>query len=392
VTREPGAVRARDILAHNEGPAVASLAAETVAALDRIDPAAGAMVQAVRFGGAAPMLLMCVHHLATDVVSWYVILADLARIAAELDAGTVPALEAEYTTYREYGQILEQRSTSEEVTGQRRYWLDVLAGPDPMLGRRAPDPAVDTWASLRQHNLITGVEETRALLDRLEAAGVELRDFLMSALTVTLTSWRVARGESAAAGALIALEGHGREDALLGEAVDTSATVGWFTSVFPVRLGAGQAVDTEAARRDPERARALIRSVAEHVAAVPNRGLDYGLLRYHRRDHDLVAAPQPQVEFNYMGRFDLSSDGAGEQGTAWSLVTDPELNQQLPTSSEPDLPLRYTFDVIAVVTPTEAGPHLLTSWRWSDRLSTAEEIDQLSTLWRTAITTLGDAL
>lgn len=392
LTRAPGVVRAADILARHDGPAGEGLSTETVAALDRIDPAAGAMVQAVRFGGAAPMLLMCVHHLATDVVSWYVILADLARIAAELDAGSAPALEAEYTTYREYGRILEQRSTSDEVTGQRPYWLDVLAGPDPLLGRRAPDPAVDTWASLRQHNLITEVDQTRALLDKLDAAGIELRDFLLSALAVTVTSWRVARGEPASSGALVALEGHGREDALLGEAVDTSATVGWFTSVFPVRLGAGQPVDTELARRDPSRARALIRSVAEYVAAVPNRGLDYGLLRYNRRDPDLVAAPQPQVEFNYMGRFDLSSDGAGEQGAPWSLVTDPELNQQLPTSSEPNLPLRYTFDVIAVVTPTEAGPHLLTSWRWSDRLSTAEDIDQLSDLWRTAITTLGDAL
>jgi mycobactin peptide synthetase MbtF len=393
LTRAPGAVRARDVLVRHDGPAAVGLATETVAALDRIDPATGAMVQAVRFGGAAPTLLMCVHHLATDVVSWYVILADLAQIAAELEAATVPALEAEYTTYREYGRILHQRSSSAEVTDQRRYWLDVLAGPDPLLGSRAPDPAVDTWASLRQQNLITDVEETRVLLRKLDAAGVELRDFLLSALTVTLTSWRAHRGELTSGGALVALEGHGREDALLGESVDTSATVGWFTSVFPVRLGAGeQAVDIQLARRDPSRARALIRSVAEHVAAVPNRGLDYGLLRYHRRDPDLTAAPHPQVEFNYMGRFDLSSDGAGEQGSPWSLVTDPELNQQLPTSSEPDLPLRYTFDVIAVVTPSEVGPQLLTSWRWSDQLSTAEEIDELSTLWRTAMTILGDAL
>lgn len=392
-TRAPGAVRARDILSNHDGPAAAGLAAETAAALDRIDPSAGAMVQAVRFGGATPALLMCVHHLATDVVSWYVILADLAQIDAGLEAGTAPALEAEYTTYREYGRILRQRSSSDEVLGQRRYWLDVLAGPDPLLAGRAADPAVDTWASLRQHNLITGAGQTRALLGKLDAAGVELRDFLLSALTVTVASWRAARGEPASAGALIALEGHGREDALLGQSVDTSATVGWFTSVFPVRLGADDhPVDTDVARRDPERARALIRSVVEHVAAVPNRGLDYGLLRYDRRDPDLVSARQPQVEFNYMGRFDLSSDGAGEQGAAWSLVTDPELNAALPTSSEPELPLRYTFDVIAVVTPTEAGPCLLTSWRWSDQLSTAEEIDQLSTLWRTAITILGEAL
>jgi mycobactin peptide synthetase MbtF len=393
ITRAPGAVHVHDVVRRVDGPAEQALTAETVAALDRIDPAAGAMVHAVHFTDPArPSLLMCVHHLATDVVSWYVILADLAQIAAELEAGDTPALEAEYTTYREFSRLLQVRSSTDEVIRQRDYWLDVLAGPDPLLGSRAPDPAIDTWASLRQHNILVDVAETRSLLVALEGAGMELRDFLLAALTVTLASWRAARGESAAGGALVALEGHGREDGLLGQSVDTSATVGWFTSVFPVRLGAGsQPVDIEAAR-DPEEARALIRSVAEQLAGLPNRGLDYGLLRYHRRDPELLAAAEPQIEFNYMGRFDLSSDGAGEQGQPWSLITDPALNQQLPTSSEPDLPLRYTFDVIAVVTPTEAGTQLLTSWRWSDQLSTAEEVDHMSALWRTAISTLGAAL
>lgn len=383
ITRSPGAVQARDILRHVDTGTQQMLTAEAVAALDRIDPAAGVMVQAVRFAGATPSLLMCVHHLATDVVSWYVILADLAQIAAAVTAGETPGPEAEYTTYREFGRLLEQRSTSDEVSGQRRYWLDVLTGPDPLLGRRAADPAVDSWSSLHQHNIVTDAGQTRWLLDRIDGSGIDLRDFLLASLTWALTSWRAARGEPVDAGVLVALEGHGREDTLVGESVDTSATVGWFTSVFPVRLGADRPVRAD---------RAFLQSVADQVAAVPNRGLDYGLLRHLRCDPDLVAAPVPQVEFNYMGRFDLSSDGAGEQGAPWSLITDPVLNQQLPTSSEPDLPLRYTFDVIAVVTPTDAGPQLLTSWRWSDQLSTAEEIEELSALWRTAITTLGEAL
>ncbi|MDF2823367.1 MAG: amino acid adenylation domain, partial [Mycobacterium sp.] len=383
VTREPATVWAGDILRHVDTGAEQALATEAVAALDRIDPYAGVMVAAVRFGGTTPSLLMCVHHLATDVVSWYVILADLAQIAAAVTAGELPGPEAEYTTYREFGRLLEQRSTTEEVAGQRRYWLDVLTGPDPLLGSRAPDPALDTWASLHQHNILTDAGRTRWLLDRIDGSGFELRDFLLAALTWTLTSWRAERGDPVDGGALVALEGHGREDTLVGESVDTSATVGWFTSVFPVRLGADTPVRAD---------RDFIRSVADQVAAVPNRGLDYGLLRYHRRDPDLTAAPRPQVEFNYMGRFDLSSDGAGEQGAPWSLVTDPVLNQQLPTSSEPDLPVHYTFDVIAVVTPTDAGPALLTSWRWSDHLSTSAEIERLSALWRTAITTLGEAL
>jgi hypothetical protein len=36
--------------------------------------------------------------------------------------------------------------------------------------------------------------------------------------------------------------------------------------------------------RAPAVARDLLRAVTNDVAAVPNNGLDYGLLRYHRRD------------------------------------------------------------------------------------------------------------
>ncbi|MET0896291.1 MAG: amino acid adenylation domain-containing protein [Mycobacterium sp.] len=399
VTRAPGTVRAGDVLRRVDAAAHEVLATEALAALDRIDPAAGAMIQAVWFTGEQPCLLMCVHHLATDVVSWYVLLAELAQLDAALAAGETPALEAEYTTYREFGRLLEDRAGSDEVAGQRQFWLDQLTGADPVLGSRMPDPATDTWAGLRQHNVLTDVADTRVVLDKLEGAAIEVRDFLLAALTVTIASWRAGRGDTTADGALIALEGHGREDTLVGDAVDTSATVGWFTSVFPIRLGAGgdpdhQPLTVEGARQDPARARDLIRAVAHQVAGVPNRGLDYGLLRYHRADPDLAAAPHPQVEFNYMGRFDLSAaDAASRQpGAPWTLISELALNQQLPTSSEPDLPLRYTFDVISVVNATAEGPQLFTTWRWSDQLSTAAEVDALSALWQATITTLGDAL
>jgi mycobactin peptide synthetase MbtF len=394
VTRGPGTVPVAAVLHRVDAPAHTSLEAEALAALDRIDPAAGSMIQAVWFTGDRPCLLMCVHHLATDVVSWYVILAALAQVDAELGAGETPALEAEYTTYREFGRLLDERAGTAEVTGQRQFWLDQLAGTDPALGRRLPDPATDTWATLRQHNIITDVAATRAVLDKLDGASIEMRDFLLAALTVTLASWRATRGDDITGGALIALEGHGREDTYLGDAVDTSSTVGWFTSVFPVRLGDVVPLDLESARQEPALARALIAAVTGRLAAVPNRGLDYGLLRYHGGDGELAAAPQPQVEFNYMGRFDLAAaDAASRQpGAPWTLIADMELNQQLPTSSEPDLPLRYTFDVISVVNATAEGPQLFTSWRWSDQLSTTAEVDQLAALWQMAITTLGDAL
>ena len=220
---------------------------------------------------------------------------------------------------------------------------------------------------------------------------------------MTLASWRVSRGEPAHHGALIALEGHGREDGVVATdpgavesgtvPLDTSATVGWFTSVYPVRLGDGEAViDVDTAANTPDSARTLLRAVSEKLATVPNRGLDYGLLRYLRGDETLAGFAGPQLEFNYLGRHDLSAD---QSRSEWSLVTTPELTGQLPVVPEPDLPLRYTFDVTSIVAGGKGdadGPILVTSWRWSDQLHDAADVDRLSQLWLRAVTVLGEAL
>ncbi|MFB1297034.1 amino acid adenylation domain-containing protein [Mycobacterium sp. pW049] len=391
-TRPPGTVRVRDVLVTVDASADEAIPAGVPAALDRIDPAAGSMVQAVWFREGSPVLMLCVHHLATDVVSWYVILGALAQIDAEIAAGRTPDPAAEYTTYRQWTQMLHERSRSDEVAAQVGYWADQLTAPDPLLGSRLPDPQRDTWASLELTDVVTDPPATRMILDRLDGAGIEMRDFLLTALALTLASWRIERGQPAHDGALVALEGHGRED-MLFDHVDTSATVGWFTSVYPVRLGAGEAAaDVDTVRRNPAAARALLRAVADHVAAVPNRGLDYGLLRYTRCDEQLARLPHPQVEFNYVGRHDLSGDGASED---WSLITDGGLNAHMPAASEPDLPLRYTFDVISVIAAGDAetgGPHLRTSWRWSPLLSSPGDVDRLTDLWRQAVIVLGEAL
>nr|WP_211695793.1 non-ribosomal peptide synthetase [Mycobacterium spongiae] len=401
-SRRRGSVRAADILSRVVGPIDDAIKTHARGTLDSINPFTGAMVGALWCDDPEhdrSCLLLAVHHLATDVVSWYVLIAALASAWTQLVECEKVAFPGEYTTYREWSRLLEQRSRRAEICSQRDYWLGELAGPDPALGARMPDPTLDTWASLRASEVHHDVFETRAMLDKLAAASADIgaREFLLTALTVTLTSWRIRRGEPSDGGVLVAVEGHGREDALVdgsgsgAVAVDTSATVGWFTNVFPVRLGRTESpVDVDRVRRDPALGRELLRTVTDHVAAVPNRGLDYGLLRYQRRDPELVAAPHPQVEFNYLGRFHGGSRAPG--GAPWSVITDPELTTLLPLASEPRLPLRYTFDVVAVVQETDAGPQLRTTWIWSESLTTELEATVLSGLWRDAVATLVDAL
>ncbi|MFE3618393.1 hypothetical protein ACFXOT_40005, partial [Streptomyces anulatus] len=117
------------------------------------------------------------------------------------------------------------------------------------------------------------------------------------------------------------------------------------------------------------------------------QGLDYGLLRYVNRAAELRTAAEPQVEFNYLGRIDLS----GNDTAPWSLLVG-EHDTALPLDPEPDLPLRYAVDVIAGIGTTPEGAALTTNFRWSTALFTEAEAARFAELWELALTTLAEVL
>src|SRR5207247_6583395 len=119
---------------------------------------------------------------------------------------------------------------------------------------------------------------------------------LLAALGTVLSSW-TGRDD-----VLIGMEGHGREDVIAG--IDTSRTVGWFTSDFPVALTLPSPVD------GPDDWGFVLKSVKEQLRAVPHRGLSYGALRYLSPPDSAAAGlregPSPQISFNYHGRWDVA--------------------------------------------------------------------------------------
>ncbi|MFE7421777.1 amino acid adenylation domain-containing protein [Rhodococcus sp. NPDC057529] len=385
VTRDTGTVPVAAMLQSVEvtGALGDHLGTEARAAIDRIDPEHGVPLQAVLFrqqrdddvGRArqsrAPVLLLTVHHLSVDAVSWAVLLADLAA------AWQGAAVAAEVTSYRRFGELMTERAASSDVPAQRDFWVRQCAGPDPSLGSRRLDPAVDRASSLAETTTITSPQVTASLLAR-TSGGAGVREILLAALAATVAQWRRQRGDDPAAGTLVALEGHGRADHLMSDAgTDTTRTVGWFTTVFPVRLGAGAAwahtLDPDAP--DSALLDRVLADIAADVGAVPNAGTDFGLLRWAAEDPQL--AVDPQIEFNYLGRFDFGPETSGD----WSPITDRDLHTHLPLAPEPDLPLRYELEVIAAVGSNSRGPEIVTSWRWSRDVFTQEEIDRITQLW-----------
>lgn len=397
-TRAPGVVCAAEVLTTVEGGAdlPATVATRARADAELLDPPAGKLVRATRIirPESTDLLLLTVHHLAVDPVSWYVISADLAASWAELTADPaaadrVPVLRppVEHTGYREYAAALRARAELPEVRAQRDYWQRQAALPDPVLGRRRPDPATDSWGSYRARRVDTPPATTAALLES-PAAVVGVREFLLATLVVTLTTWRAERGQDTSGGAYVAMEAHGREDAVLGPDIDTSHTVGWFTSMFAARFGAAaEPVDLAGAARDPGRVRALLDAVAAEVAAIPNNGLDYGVLKYLLADPVIAAGPEPQILFDYLGRVDLTGSS-----TAWTPVSEGGLVEHLPLAPEPDFGLRCALDVLAGIGPTPDGPQLVTLLRWSETVFAESDIDRFVQIWQEAMAVLVHAL
>ena len=246
----------------------------------------------VQLADGQARLLLVIHHLVMDGVSWRVLLEDLQRAYQACTQGDTPALPARTTSYRAWAELLRKEAAS--IGAQQGDWwlaqLEPLSNEFPCDNPRGRNEVSEQAAA---HLYLTR-EKTAQLLKQAPAAyRTQVNDILLAALARVLCRWS---GEEAA---LIQLEGHGRED--LYEGVDLSRTVGWFTSMFPVRLAPGEAAAVGES----------ILATQRQLAAVPDKGVGYGVLRYlgePRMRERLAAVAQPRVTFNYFGQFDQSFD------------------------------------------------------------------------------------
>ncbi|WP_433655166.1 amino acid adenylation domain-containing protein [Nocardia sp. CA-128927] len=259
------------------------------------DLAAGPLLRACLFQLGAterPRLFVAVHHLAVDGVSWRILLADLARAYRQAgDQGEVE-LGPKTTSFREWATRLDRFVAADGLAGELDYWKAVEAKAGTVSRLPVDAHGANTVQTVRSTSSSLSPESTEALLREVpHTYRTQINDVLLSALGQVLSEW------SGGDRVLLALEGHGRAD--LFDDVDTSRTVGWFTTLFPVVL----TIDTAAGWGS------VLKSAKEQLRAIPNHGLGYGALRYlGGAAGDLGRGPVPEVGFNYLGQFDTSAE------------------------------------------------------------------------------------
>ena len=378
VVRPVGAVRADELVHHVEvagGDFQQAVDEQVALAASRLDPAEGAMVRLVWLDagpGAQGRLLVVLHHLVVDGVSWRILLPDLVSAWGASVMGQVPALEPVPTSFRRWAQRLTAEAADPGRAEELDTWLDLIEGTNPKLASRALDPAADTAETVRHLGLTLDAATTEAVLTTVPAAfHGRVNDVLLTALSLAAAHWRKQRG-GRGTGLLVDLEGHGREEVVPG--VDLSRTVGWFTTIHPVRLDPGQSEWAEITSGGSAAGQAIKR-VKEQLRQVPDNGIGYGLLRYLNEEtaEELADLPRAQIAFNYLGR-------VGRDEGDWSPA--PE---RLPSGEDPRLPAAPPLEVNAITHDRPGGPELTVTWSWPSALFSEEEVRGLGEAWFEAL-------
>ncbi|MGH4010795.1 MAG: amino acid adenylation domain-containing protein [Pseudonocardiaceae bacterium] len=370
-TTAGGSVRALDLLRRvdvagfDEAAMRTAIAAESEAAAARLDPDAGIMLQAVWFdAGRAEQgrLLVMAHHLVIDGVSWRILLEDFATNWEAICAGKTPELDRVGTSLRTFSRMFMEQAQEPHRLSELQHWVQTLSSGGALVAGEIPAGSV---SGTHRYDLQLSVADTVSLLTSVPAtARAEVTDVLVAALRLAVSRWHERHGRDGSTDLLVDLERHGREEIVPG--VDLSRTVGWFTSVAPVRLPASPDVLS------------ALEVVKERLNVMPEGGIGYGMLRYAnpRVSPVLAKVNQPQVLFNYLGRFDIG------QQDEWTLA--PELDAVV---ADPDAEMGVSHplmvDVICIDTPD--GPRLQATFRYQATVLSAEDTHEIADAWVTAL-------
>ncbi|MDR4435229.1 non-ribosomal peptide synthetase [Bacillus tequilensis] len=267
-------------------------------------------------------LLIAIHHLVVDGVSWRILLEDITSAYEQLQNGEALTLPKKTDSYLLWAERLKRYAESPEFEAENQYWLEQRHISQHKLPK---DNEQETGLAEDRETIIVQwtEEETERLLKKSNRAyTTDINDLLLTGLGMAVHRWT---GHEEIH---VHLEGHGRES--IFQDVDISRTVGWFTTQYPVSLQIQ-------ADRDISQ---WIRTVKEQLRQIPQKGIGYGLMKY-LTDHPKASewTGHPEISFNYLGQFDQDFENGGIEVSPYSggkIASDRH-------------PIAYTLDINGMI-------------------------------------------
>jgi amino acid adenylation domain-containing protein/non-ribosomal peptide synthase protein (TIGR01720 family) len=292
-TAQNAKIEILDLTAHDPAQAELEIHQAIDTLSDQLNPEIPGSMKAVLWvkrKHAPTLLVLTLHHFVVDGVSWRILLDDLKT----LTSNPVGSLPERTMSLRAWAQSLSE----EGRLGMRRHeeslWLLQEEGIDTL----PQDHAIASDANTQQSVVTIHGQLNKAQTDQVVQSQAVyhggMNDILLAALGLGIKQWGLDQYQQTLGDFLIALEGHGREND-----TDLSQTVGWLTSIFPLRLEVGDLNPQDI--KSPGHA---IRRIKDRLRSMPDKGLGYGVLRYLDQTSKIAQSnvAQPQLVFNYLGR------------------------------------------------------------------------------------------
>nr|WP_314464359.1 non-ribosomal peptide synthetase [uncultured Clostridium sp.] len=231
-------------------------------------------------------LLIVVHHLIIDGVSWRILFEDFEHLYKNISAGNPISLEYKTDSYQNYGNFLVNYARSDKLKKELPFWREIARAK--CVGILTENSIlVNTYGGSQTESISLSKEDTQSLMRNVNRTyKTEINDILLTALSIALR--QLTGGDRIK----IKMEGHGRET--LHEDLDISRTIGWFTTLYPVLIDLEG--ETELSQN--------IKMVKESLRKIPNQGIGYGILKYMAKDEVLLQEEDAPILFNYLGEID----------------------------------------------------------------------------------------
>ena len=257
-----------------------------------LDPALGQVLRCVGVTTpeGAQRILLSIHHLVVDGVSWRILIEDLETAYRQLEADQPVHLPPTTASYQQWARRLSELAVDDQITAEAGHWTQVTRGITRLPCDRSDGH--NTRHHARQVTLTLDMQTTdRLTTTATRAYRTRPDDLILTALARVIGRW------AAQPEILVEVEGHGRD--LEQAKLYVSRTTGWFTTAFPVRLPTHGDLP------------ASIKAVKEALRCTPGNGAGYGLSRYLAgadRRAVMDALPEAQIAFNYLGQVRVADD------------------------------------------------------------------------------------
>ena len=223
-------------------------------------------------------LFLCLHHICVDGLSWQILLEDLKKGLRLAERKKEINLGDKSMSFQRWALELTQykANLSQE---EKEYWNRIEESKKDAVLKTSPENVIGETIQIELDEY-----STKQLIRKANNAyHTKINDLMTGALGMAVKN---TTGQNKV---FVALEGHGREE--IAEDISVDATVGWFTSKYPIIQNCGTDI------------RDIIIETKENLRSVPKHGIGYGLLKGDYKEL------RDSISLNYLGIMDSENAG-----------------------------------------------------------------------------------